>query len=153
MLSDKSLDLLKVVWLRVPNSQGNLNSWHRVAEWLWCPVPLGKEELHDLHLRSGIVQEILLNQETLWRPENYWLAEVVVSPNKKTSSGSGGILHTFCPCDSVLHWLLHWTQKCWKNILPLHCHVTFWELEEYLSPTTKNTCFCISLFFFYFSFS
>lgn len=88
VLSDKSFDLLKVVWLRVPNSQGNLNSWHRLG---WMVVPCAfvtQRAARSLHLMSGKVQVIFLHQEKLWRTENYWVTEVLgFQPKRKSFYG------------------------------------------------------------------
>ena len=127
VLSDKSLDLLKVVWLRVPNSQGNLNSWHRLGWMVAVPCTfMTQRAAQTLHLTSGRVQGIFLDQEKLWRPENYWVTEVLGFQLRKNILLQA--MEESCTCSVP-------TAQCCANCFtshknatrtsfPLHCHAT-----------------------------
>ena len=136
VLSDKSLDLLKVVWPRVPNSQGNLNSWHRLGWTVVVPCTfVTQRAAQSLHLTPGIVQEMFLHQHKLWRPENYRVAEGSrLSTKKKTLLWA---VEESCTCSVPI---AQRCTNCFTQMLQEHpsltlsCHlypVTFWKSEEY----------------------
>lgn len=136
VLSDKSLDLLKVVWLRVPNSLGNLNSWHGLGWMVVVPCAFVRAA-QSLHLTSGIVQEIFLDQEKLWRPEYYWIAEVVgFQPKRKPFCRQWrNPAHVLSPLHSAALVASLQTKMLQEHpSLTLSCDLyplTFWNVEEY----------------------
>lgn len=151
------LDLLKVVWLRIPNSQGNLNHWHRLGWMVVVPCTfVAQRAAQSLHLTSGIVQEIFLDQEKLRRPENYCVAEVVgFQPKKKSFCRQWwNPAHVLSPLLSaalisslhrkMLQELPSLTPSC--NLYP----VSFWKSEEYC---LLGRYVSISAACYYFSFS
>lgn len=60
VLSDKSSDLLRVVRLGVPNSQGNLNTWHRLGWMVVVPSSFMtlQRAAESLHLMLGMTRGI-----------------------------------------------------------------------------------------------